>query len=109
MTTKLLLSTLLYCMVSFAAFSTETEPNDTKSQANTLTLNGSNTGAIGTATDVDWWKVVTTSDGKLSATLAISNGLYCYAALYDNNGTTLLTQNLTNGTSTVINQDGLAA
>src|SRR6185295_5839004 len=109
MTTKHLLASILCCMIWFAAYSTESEPNDTKPQANTLALNGSNSGAIGTATDVDWWKVITTSDGKLSVTLAISNGLYCYAALYDNNGTTLLTQSYTNGTSTVIDQDGLAA
>src|SRR5690349_18498124 len=109
MKSKQLLLTVLCCTVWFAAFSAESEPNDTKSQANTLTLNGSNTGVIGTATDVDWWKLITTSDGQISVTLAISNGLYCYAALYDNNGTTLITQNYTNGTSVVINQDGLAA
>jgi len=41
-------------LCSLESFATETEPNDTKAQANSLTLNNSNTGTIGTATDVDW-------------------------------------------------------
>ncbi|MGB3074502.1 MAG: T9SS type A sorting domain-containing protein, partial [Chitinophagales bacterium] len=85
----------------------ETESNDTRNTANKLLLNNSNTGAIGTATDVDWWKVSTTSDGKLDITLIVSNGLYCYYQLYDFDGTTLLKSSYTNGTAT-FSQDGLA-
>lgn len=90
------------------AKATETEPNDTKAQANTLTLNGSNTGGIGAAADVDWWKITTTSDGKLDITIAVSNSLYMWCQIYDNDGTTLLAQNNTSGTITV-SEDGLRA
>lgn len=88
-------------------YAAESEPNDVRNDANTLSLNGSNTGAIGIANDVDWWKVTTTSDGKVDLTLAVSNGLYCYFQLYDNDGTTLLESSYTSGTKT-ISQDGLA-
>ena len=86
----------------------ETEPNNTKAQANTLALNGNNTGAIGTTTDIDWWKITTNADGKLNITITISNGVYMYCQIYDNNGTSLLEQGYTSGTSTV-SKDGLAA
>ena len=105
---KQILASILCCMIWFAAYSTESEPNDTKVQANTLTLNGSNTGVISPATtDVDWWKVVTNKDGKLNVTLTISNGLFCWVELFDNNGTTSLAINNTNGTITIY-KDGLA-
>src|SRR5882672_5789261 len=94
-------------LLSLQSFATETEPNDTKAQANSITLNNSNTGTIGTATDVDWWKVVVNKDGKLDVTLTISNGLYCYVQLYDNNATTQLASSYTNGTGT-ISKDGLS-
>ncbi len=105
---KLLLITLLCCGFMYNSVkANETEPNDTKAQANTLSLNGSNSGTIGTATDVDWFKVTTNGDGKLNLTLAVSNGLNCYYALYDNDGTTLLHQEYTAGTSSY-SVDGLA-
>src|ERR1043165_7237933 len=107
MKTKNLLLTVVAFMIWFAAYSTESEPNDTKAQANTLALNGSNTGAIGTATDVDWWKVSTTTDGLLSVTLTISNGLNCYVQLFDHDGTTSLTANYS-ATSVTLSRDGLA-
>lgn len=86
----------------------ETEPNNTKAQANTLALNGNNSGAIGTATDVDWWKVTTNADGKLNVTITVSNSIYLWCQIYDNNGTTVLSQDYTSGTKT-ISKDGLAA
>ncbi|HYV92041.1 MAG TPA: T9SS type A sorting domain-containing protein [Chitinophagales bacterium] len=108
MKTKHILTTILCGIIWCSAYSTESEPNDTKAQANTLALNGSNTGVISPATtDVDWWKVITNKDGKLNVTLTISNGLFCWVELFDNNGTTSLAINNTNGTITIF-KDGLA-
>ncbi len=98
---------LFSALICNQAKANETEPNDTKAQANTLALNGNNTGSIGTATDVDWWKVTTTGDGSINLTLTVSNGLYTWFVLYDNNGTTLLHQDYNNGTSSY-SVDGLA-
>ncbi len=106
MKTKFLLlifcSVLLFCRT----YAAETEPNDTRAQANTLALNGSNSGAIGTAGDVDWYKVTTTSDGQLNITFT-SDGNNVTAVLYDNNGTIVLASGTTAG-STTISTDGLA-
>jgi len=99
---------LVSLFIISTAKATETEPNDTKAQANTLTLNGSNSGGIGAAADIDWWKITTTSDGKLDVTVTVSNGVYMWCQIYDNDGTTLLAQNNTNATITVT-KDGLAA
>ncbi len=104
---------LLLCFISTLlllgkAKANESEPNDTKAQANTLPLNGNQTGAIGTNTDVDWYKLTTNGDGRISITLNISNGLYLVCELYDNNGTTLLGSGNTNGTNMVLDNDGLA-
>ncbi len=85
----------------------ETEPNNTSAQANTLALNGSNTGKINTA-DADWWKVTTTADGKLSLTLTKAGTKSVALALYDNNGTTVLTSS-TSTTTFTKTMDGLAA
>lgn len=105
---KLLLTTLAFCALLWTtAKAAETEPNNTRAQANTLTLNGSNSGAIG-AGDEDWWAVTTTADGKLDVTIAISNGLNMWCQIYDNNGTTVLNSGYTAGTTTV-SKDGLAA
>ncbi len=105
---KLLLFTLLCCgFIYNTAKANETEPNDTKAQANTLALNGSNAGTIGSATDVDWYKVTTNGDGRIDLTLNVSNGLYAWFVLYDNDGTTQLNAQNTNGTLTY-SQDGLA-
>ena len=107
---KFLLSLLLLTgILHITAIANETEPNNTKAQANTLTLNGSNTGAIGTSTDVDWWKVTTTSDGKLNVTITVSNNKYLWCAIYDNNGTTVLGSPTYTAATTTVSQDGLAA
>ncbi len=104
---KILLLLLLAGIFFSAAKANESEPNDTRAQANVLPLNGNNTGAIGTATDVDWYKVTTTTDGQLNLTLAVSNGLYTYFTIYDNDGTTVLQSTYTAGTSSY-SVDGLA-
>ena len=104
---RILLSLFSVLMLA-NTYAAETEPNNTKAQANTLALNGSNTGAIGVAGDEDWWKVTANADGKLNITLNVSNALYLWCQLYDNNGTILLTSDYTSGNKT-FSQDGLAA
>ncbi|MBX7109855.1 MAG: T9SS type A sorting domain-containing protein [Chitinophagales bacterium] len=106
MKSTITLLSILSCVLWFSAYA-ETEPNDTKAQANKLTLNSSNSGAIGSSSDVDWWKVATTADGKLDVTLAVGNSIYCQFYLYDKDGITVLANNYTNGTLT-ISRDGLA-
>lgn len=86
----------------------ETEPNNTSATANTLALNGSNTGAINVAGDEDWFKVITNADGKLDVTITVSNGLTLRCYIYDNNGTTLLSSGYSSSTATV-SYDGAAA
>ena len=104
----LLVAFLLSLCAWNLANAAETEPNDSRAQANTLALNGNNTGSIGTSTDLDWWKVTTNSDGKLDVTITVSNGLYIWCQIYDNDGSTLLSQQYTSGNITV-SKDGLAA
>ncbi|CAN5616412.1 hypothetical protein BH10BAC2_BH10BAC2_06440 [soil metagenome] len=86
----------------------ETEPNNTKATANTLALNGNNTGAIKTAGDIDWWKVTTNADGRLDITLTPLSNKYTWIYLYDNDGSTLLNSKYSTSTFT-LSQDGLAA
>ena len=105
---KNLLLILISCMLFSATYATETESNNTKATANTLALNGSNTGAINISGDEDWWSITTTGDGKLDVTIAISNSLNMYCQIYDNDGTTLLTEDYT-ASNTTISWDGLAS
>ncbi|MBX7109531.1 MAG: pre-peptidase C-terminal domain-containing protein [Chitinophagales bacterium] len=109
MKTNKLLAIVLCSLLWFTAAGTETEPNDTKSKANKLALNGNNTGAVTPGGDVDWWKISTNADGMISLTLTSTNGVYLSYQLYDNNGTTGLNYivNYVNGT-TAQNTDGLA-
>lgn len=86
----------------------ETEPNNTKANANVLALNGNSTGAINTAGDEDWYKITTDADGKLNVTITVSNSLTLRCYIYDNDGTTLLNSGYSSGTTTV-SEDGLAA
>ncbi|MBX7109555.1 MAG: T9SS type A sorting domain-containing protein [Chitinophagales bacterium] len=85
----------------------ETEPNDTKSQASKINLNSSATGAINPAADGDWWKVATNKDGILSLSLTSISGTYIWVSLYDNDGTSLLTQAYSYTVAT-ISMDGLS-
>ena len=107
MKTKTLLS-LCFVLFLFGSSYAETEPNNTRAQANTLTLNGSTSGAISPTTDVDWFKVTTNADGQLNLTLTSTNGINVNAILYDNDGVTSLNSSVTAG-SVAINTDGLAA
>ena len=103
----LLACCLLLLLTSIQFLAAESEPNDVRGDADKLNFNSSNIGAIGVPGDVDWWKVTTNVDGELDITLTVSNSLYCYFQLYDNNATTLLVSDYTNGTKT-IDEDGLA-
>ena len=99
---------LVVCVTSWqAAYAAETEPNNTKAQASTLTLNASNSGKINTGGDVDWWKVTTTADGRLDIKLTPVSGKKLWIYLYDNNGITLLKSGNANVTFTQ-SADGLA-
>ena len=100
----LLLSLFAWNVASAA----ENEPNNTKAQANTLALNGSNSGKINPAGEQDWWKVTTNGDGKLDITLTPLSGKYTWVYLYDNDGVTQLAGNYAQGAFT-ISADGLAA
>ena len=89
----------------------DTEPNGSFGQAKVLPLNGSRAGHIGYFYDnvddsTDWYKVATTSDGRLEWTITSVNGKNVYAQLYDVNGTTFLTGSYTTGTATY-SRDGL--
>ncbi len=103
---KILLLILLGIIYS-AAKANETEPNNTRAQANTLALNSTNSGKINPAGEQDWWKVTTNGDGKLDVTLTPLSGRYTYVYLYDNDGVTQLAGNYSNGAFT-ISADGLA-
>src|SRR5262245_38229679 len=107
MKTKNILLTIICFLWIVNTYAAESEPNDSKSQANTLALNGNNSGGISPGSDVDWWKITTNKDGQLNVTLTSTSGQYCWEYLYDHDGTTLLVSNNTNGTVT-ISKDGLA-
>ncbi|HYK45942.1 MAG TPA: PPC domain-containing protein, partial [Parafilimonas sp.] len=91
-----------------ASRAAETEPNNDRASANTLALNGNNTGVINPAGDQDWWKVTTTGDGRLDITLTPLSGKYMWIYIYDNNGTYLLKSGNSNSLFTV-SADGLSA
>lgn len=85
----------------------ESEPNNTKAQADVLALNGSNSGKINPTGDEDWWKVTTNADGQLDVTLTPLSHQYTWIYLYDNDGTTLLGSKYSTSTFT-LSEDGLA-
>ena len=81
------------------------------SQGGNLPLNGSVNGKIA-ANATDSWQVTTTTDGLLQFTITSNDpNYYVNAALYDNNGTTVLSNVGTSspGSNVVVNIDGLAA
>src|SRR5262245_10223334 len=94
-----LLSLLLICNFSFTT--NEHERNNTPALANNLAQNGSISGSISPAADIDWYKVTTTSDGLLSATLSMHSSKYTWVALYDNDGVTQFTANYSNSPLTI--------
>lgn len=102
------LLTLFLCMLFNLSKAAETEPNSTKAGANTLALNGSNTGSLSPVGDVDWWKITTTSNGRLDITLTPTLGKYVWVYVYANDGTTQLKSQNAASTFTT-SADGLAA
>src|SRR6187397_1551465 len=104
---KLLLTAFFFNLI-IVARAAETEPNNDRGSANTLTLNGNNNGIINPAGDQDWWKVTTTGDGKLDITLTPLSGKFMYIYIYDNNGTAELKHSSGNSQFT-LSADGLAA
>jgi hypothetical protein len=104
---KILIFSLFFFTLISKAEANESEPNNNRSTANTLALNGSNSGAISPAGDQDWWKVTTNNDGQLSITLTPVSGKFLWAYLYDNDGTTQLVASNSNSPFT-ITKDGLA-
>ena len=87
----LLMAVFACCLVLNNVIAAETEPNNTRATADTLALNGSNTGAVNPAGEQDWWKITTNADGKLNVTLQGLSGHYMSLHIYDNNGTTQFT------------------
>ena len=91
-----------------AEYANDAEVNDTFSEALDIAENGSVTGHIGfrynggTYDMNDWYKVVTTQDGKITATFANNTGDYNTIYIYDNDGVTLLGSTADYGTDTLI-------
>ncbi len=104
------LSAVFLSVNTLQAQVSETEPNNTTAQANTLPLNGNGNGAINLAGDVDFWIVTTTSDGQLNITFDnTGNPDLKTVSLFDNDGVTLINSaNVGNGIGG-LNTNGLAA
>jgi hypothetical protein len=90
----------------------DVEPNGTRNQAKVLNLNGSKTGHIdyyhnNSRDTLDWFKVTTIQNGRLSISITSHNGHNVFAELFDNNGTIYLGGGFTASTGTW-NIDGLA-
>ncbi|MBS1745238.1 MAG: fibronectin type III domain-containing protein [Bacteroidetes bacterium] len=101
-----------------APVANDKEPDSTRAQALTLPLNGSTTGHVGYyynnhRDSSDWYKVTTTADGLLKFTITTEPSTlnaYINYTLYDNDGTTVLTQNyIGSNTTNSFSIDGLAA
>src|SRR6185437_12363926 len=93
--------------------SNDKEPNNSVAQASVLSLNDSTNGHVGyyynnQRDTADWYKLTINADGLLRLKLNIANNTAVWCTLYDNNGTTILTNQYTY-TNEVINTDGLAA
>ena len=98
----------LFCSFSITTNAAESEPNNTVADADSIALNGSHTGAINTSGDVDWYKLITTADGKLNLNLNTVSGKYITVSLYDANGTSLLKTG-SSSSNFVVSYDGAAA
>lgn len=64
-----------------AAVSNEMEPNDASTQATAITVNQQCTGVLSSSSDVDWYKVTTTSAGYIQLKFDIDYTKY-YGQLY---------------------------
>ncbi len=69
----------------------ETEPNNSVSEANTISINETISGQIGISGDqYDWFKIITPNDGALALTGIPESTLNLFLTLIDNDGTTVL-------------------
>ncbi len=111
MKTIFTLTLIASILLSSIAKATETEPNDTPANANTLTSNGTDSGAINPTGDADWWKVTTTADGRLSLKLKNTGDGSLSLSLYDTAGVILLNGPLhvESQQMSIMQTDGLAA
>ncbi|MGH2565207.1 MAG: hypothetical protein ACRDE5_11880, partial [Ginsengibacter sp.] len=99
---------LLFAVSSYAQ--SETEPNDLPAQANVLSLNGSISGALNVAGDVDWYKLTTTADGHLFIPFNnTGNGDLKVVSLYDADTTTVLASSPVGDGIGMVERNGLAA
>ncbi len=89
-----------------ASLGDDPENNGVYTTASTLSLNGAATGHIGysyntsTADTDDWWKVVTTQDGKLNVTITGTAATNGYLDLYDASGINYFTYVYVSGAAT---------
>lgn len=90
---------------------TETEPNDSSANADTLALNDKDSGAINPAGDADWWRVTTTADGKLSLRMNNTGSGVLTVSLYDTAGAILINgpQQVESNQMVLMQTDGLGA
>ncbi len=91
---------------TLAPYTNDVEPNNTKSQAITIAPNDSTTGHAGFyyngyRDSSDWYKVTTSNDGWLRFILSTPLFVWVYLDFYDNNGTSLITQQYTSTSTTV--------
>ena len=109
---KLTLTMMCFMLLGIAQHAwavAETEPNNTWNQANVITLGANGTGTAGLSQNQDWWRVTSTTDGKLTINFTATSGLFVRCDVYDTLGTpAVFTGSYTNG-STSFNVDGLAA
>src|SRR5205085_1759628 len=113
---KIKLSSLLIMLLCIMGFSqlalavNESEPNDAWNQSNVITLGAIGNGTAGLNQNQDWWRVTSSTDGKLTVNYTATNGLYLYCQIYDTLGVLQFStgSGYTNGSS-VLNVDGLSA
>ncbi len=95
-------------------YAPDSEPNDGFATANSMVLNGSNTGHInhryngGTYDADDWYSFTTNVDGSITLNITTENTNIVYFDLYDNDGTTQLGSNYLYGGSSSFTVYGLA-
>ena len=89
------------------------EPNNSRAQAEPLSLNATVTGHVNYyynhyKDSSDWYKVTMNADGLLRLKINPVNGQYIYLTLFDNDGATVI-QSVYGESPFGISQDGLAA
>ena len=86
----------LFLLIIVRTYYAEVEPNNTYSQATSLSLNATDIGALNEATqsltadNYDWWKVILPADGRLYFETNSDAGLDIDLTIYDSNGSSYL-------------------